>query len=173
MASPLQRVKELIQAYEEFAATNPEDNSVESFVSWAKCSDDTNQQSNTIDVDPLVYLRDHNRLLLTVKRAVRPLVQASPFSGLDDYYLLLEVKETPGILKKELINRAGLEYSTGVEILARLKKRALIKEAFAPGDKRSRLVQLTAKGELAVDDFARQYNTEAQAVLESRMDQQD
>ncbi len=165
MASQLQRIKELISAYEDFLETHPEDDSVDGFLDWSKGAVATDQEAFVQVGEYLDHVRNQNRQLLTLKRALKPFVQASPFSGLDDYYLLLEVQEKPGLLKKDLIASVGLEYSTGVEVVARLKKRALLRESFAPGDKRSRLVELTAKGASAVTDFTKSYEEIASSIF--------
>jgi DNA-binding MarR family transcriptional regulator len=52
--------------------------------------------------------------------------------------------------KSEAINNIFMEFSTGNDILARLKKKGLIEERSDPNDKRAKLVKLTSKGQKAV-----------------------
>ncbi len=167
MASQLQRIKELITAYEEFLEGQPEEDSIAAFLNQSGGKEvDVNMGSLGRD-NAMDYLRSQNRQSLRVKRALKPLVQVSPFSSLDDYYLLLEIQENPSMLKKELIGLVGLEYSTGVEVILRLKKRSIVKESLAPGDKRARIVQLTAKGSSAVLAFTAEFEKIASDLISS------
>jgi len=52
--------------------------------------------------------------------------------------------------KSEAINRIFMEFSSGNDMLARLKKKGLIKERNDPNDKRAKLVKLTSKGQKAI-----------------------
>ncbi len=157
MSSQIQQIKKLITAYEEFLETNPANDSVEGFKEVLSSNSPNSSNEFGGQIREVSY-REQNRALLAIKGSLKPVIQGSQLSSLDDYYLLLDVQENPRLLKKQLINGLGLEYSTGVEMVARLKKRGILKESFAPGDKRSRLVELSPKGIIAVNDFTKQYN---------------
>ncbi len=58
--------------------------------------------------------------------------------------------------KSEAINSIFMEFSTGNDILARLKKKGLIEERNDPNDKRAKLVKLSAKGQKAVLSYRRE-----------------
>lgn len=68
---------------------------------------------------------------------------------IEEYGILQTIKREKNPRKTEVIYANLFELSTGTDMLNRIKKRGLIKEYNDPGDKRSKRLELTAKGEKA------------------------
>lgn len=159
MSSQIQRVTELITAYESYLESQPTDQSVEGFIRWyAEKLDLVEKQAEAETTDKPKDFIEKYRSVLLLKHQTRPQIQASSLSGLDDYILMQDMQAHPNLVKKDLIALSGIEYSTAIEILVRLKKRGLIKELIAPHDKRSRLVALSAKGARVLAEFEEAFN---------------
>ncbi|MBC9932103.1 MarR family winged helix-turn-helix transcriptional regulator [Chitinophaga qingshengii] len=69
-----------------------------------------------------------------------------PDIELEWFYLLNIIKCKKEARKTDIINLGLLELSTGIDILNRMKKKALITEKNDPADKRAKLISITEKG---------------------------
>lgn len=70
----------------------------------------------------------------------------SPLNSLDEYGFLATLTAMPSLTKSELIQQNLLEFTSGIEIIKRLRKHGLIEEFPDPNDGRSRRVKLTEAG---------------------------
>lgn len=70
---------------------------------------------------------------------------------IEEYGMLVTIKQEKNPKKTEVIYANLFELSSGTDMLTRMKKRGLIKEYDDTEDKRSKRLELTAKGEKAVD----------------------
>jgi len=70
-----------------------------------------------------------------------------PISSVEEYGLLKSVQFLRNAKKSDLISYSLLETTTCFEMIKRLIKSAYLQESVDPNDRRSRLVQLTKKGE--------------------------
>ncbi|NML42075.1 MarR family transcriptional regulator [Chitinophaga sp. G-6-1-13] len=69
-----------------------------------------------------------------------------PDIELEWFYLLNVIKYKKEARKTDIISLCMMEQSTGIDILNRMKKRALITEKNDPADKRAKLISITEKG---------------------------
>ncbi|MEO6869674.1 MAG: MarR family winged helix-turn-helix transcriptional regulator [Ginsengibacter sp.] len=70
---------------------------------------------------------------------------------IEEYGILQTVKHGKNPKKTEVIYANLLELSSGTDMLSRLKSRGLIKEYNDMADKRSKRIELTSKGEKAIE----------------------
>jgi MarR family transcriptional regulator, lower aerobic nicotinate degradation pathway regulator len=88
----------------------------------------------------------------------RKALENSPMNTWDEYHYLLELGLNPGISKIELIQRNRHEKPTGMDIIRRLLADGLIEQANDPRDKRSKVLQLSAAGQTALQHAGVQMN---------------
>ncbi|QJB33024.1 MarR family transcriptional regulator [Chitinophaga oryzae] len=69
-----------------------------------------------------------------------------PDIELEWFYLLNIIKYKKEARKTDIISLCMMEQSTGIDILNRMKKKALITEKNDPADKRAKLISITDKG---------------------------
>ncbi|NLR66454.1 MarR family transcriptional regulator [Chitinophaga varians] len=69
-----------------------------------------------------------------------------PDIELEWFYLLNIIKYKKEARKTDIISLCMMEQSTGIDILNRMKKKALITEKSDPADKRAKLINITEKG---------------------------
>jgi DNA-binding MarR family transcriptional regulator len=74
-------------------------------------------------------------------------LKESDLSQMEEFGILATIKQEKNPRKTEVIYANLLELSSGTDMLARLKSRGLIKEYNDTEDKRSKRLELTAKGE--------------------------
>jgi len=70
---------------------------------------------------------------------------------MEEFGILLTIKQEKNPRKTEVIYANLFELSSGTDMLTRMKKRGLIKEYDDKEDKRSKRIELTAKGEKAIE----------------------
>lgn len=71
---------------------------------------------------------------------------------IEEFGMLLTIRQEKTMKKTEIIYANLFELSSGTDMLNRMKKRGLIKEYDDREDKRSKRVELTAKGEKVVEE---------------------
>lgn len=76
----------------------------------------------------------------------RSLLSDLPEIQLEGFYYLVGIMHTGESRKTDIISRNLSEFSTGMDILNRLKKEGLIKERVDPEDRRAKLISITDKG---------------------------
>jgi DNA-binding MarR family transcriptional regulator len=74
-------------------------------------------------------------------------LKGTGLNQIEEFGILLTIKQETNPKKTEIIYANLSELSSGIDMLARMKKRGLIKEYDDKEDKRSKRVELTAKGE--------------------------
>jgi DNA-binding MarR family transcriptional regulator len=62
------------------------------------------------------------------------------------YSLMTVLAERPGLEQLDLANEIGVDRSTIGDVLIRMERRGLVRRRVSAGDRRAKLVQLTAKG---------------------------
>jgi len=77
-------------------------------------------------------------------------LKETELNQIEEFGILITIKQEKNPKKTELINANLFELSSGTDMLARMKKRGLIKEYNDKEDKRSKRVELTAKGEKVI-----------------------
>jgi len=80
------------------------------------------------------------------KHYIKKAFKNTDIKTIDEFGFLASLLRQKNLLKKDLINQHLLETSSGSEILKRLRSKELIEESTFYGDKRAKLVSLTAKG---------------------------
>jgi DNA-binding MarR family transcriptional regulator len=78
-------------------------------------------------------------------------LKGSALNQIEEYGILQTIKQDKNPKKTEIIYANLLELSSGTDMLTRLKNRGLIKEYDDKDDKRSKRIELTAKGEKAIE----------------------
>jgi DNA-binding MarR family transcriptional regulator len=78
-------------------------------------------------------------------------LKGSELNQIEEYGILQTIKLENNPRKTDLIYANLLELSSGTDMLTRLKNRGLIKESEDKEDKRSKRIELTAKGEKAIE----------------------
>jgi DNA-binding MarR family transcriptional regulator len=78
-------------------------------------------------------------------------LKGSELNQIEEYGILQTIKQDKNPKKTEIIYANLLELSSGTDMLTRLKNRGLIKEYDDKEDKRSKRIELTNKGEKAIE----------------------
>ncbi len=78
-------------------------------------------------------------------------LKGSELNQIEEYGILQTIKQDKNPKKTEIIYANLLELSSGTDMLTRLKNRGLIKEYDDLEDKRSKRIELTTKGEKAIE----------------------
>jgi DNA-binding MarR family transcriptional regulator len=78
-------------------------------------------------------------------------LKGTDLNQIEEYGILQTIKQDKNPKKTEIIYANLLELSSGTDMLTRLKTRGLIEEYDDSEDKRSKRIELTAKGEKAIE----------------------
>ena len=78
-------------------------------------------------------------------------LKGTGLNQIEEFGILLTIKQEKNPKKTEVIYANLYELSSGTDMLARMKKRGLIKEYDDKEDRRSKRLELTAKGEKVAD----------------------
>jgi DNA-binding MarR family transcriptional regulator len=78
-------------------------------------------------------------------------LKGTEVNQIEEFGMLVTIRQNKNPKKTEVIYANLFELSSGTDMLNRLKKRGLIKESNDKEDKRSKRVELTVKGEKAVE----------------------
>jgi DNA-binding MarR family transcriptional regulator len=78
-------------------------------------------------------------------------LKGSELNQIEEYGILQTIKQDKNPKKTEIIYANLFELSSGTDMLTRLKNRGLIKEYDDTEDKRSKRIELTTKGEKAIE----------------------
>jgi DNA-binding MarR family transcriptional regulator len=78
-------------------------------------------------------------------------LEGTGLNQIEEFGMLVTIKQEKNPKKTEVIYANLFELSSGTDMLARMKKRGLINEYDDTEDKRSKRLELTSKGEKAVD----------------------
>lgn len=78
-------------------------------------------------------------------------LKGTGLNQIEEFGILLNIKQERNPKKTAIIYANLSELSSGIDMLARMKKRGLIKDYEDKEDKRSKRVELTAKGEKVTD----------------------
>ena len=89
---------------------------------------------------------------------------------IEEFGMLVTIKQEKNPKKTEVIYSNLQELSSGTDMLTRMKKRGLIKEYDDTEDKRSKRLQLTTKGEKAVDACKRRILMNAAMLMKDLTD---
>ncbi|CAL1517465.1 winged helix DNA-binding protein [Chitinophaga sp. MM2321] len=78
-------------------------------------------------------------------------LQGTDLNQIEEFGMLMTIRQEKNPRKTEVIYANLFELSSGTDMLNRMKKRGLIKEHADKEDKRSKRIELTAKGEKVVE----------------------
>ncbi|MCI4669304.1 MAG: winged helix DNA-binding protein [Bacteroidia bacterium] len=87
-------------------------------------------------------------LFRAAKHYMKKALDDSPLSTMDEFGFLATLSEGDSMTKSELIHNNLLEFTSGIEIIKRLKNNGLIDESPDPMDKRSKRVKISEKGKM-------------------------
>ena len=80
------------------------------------------------------------------KHYIKKVLEDSPLTTMDEFAFLATLSEGESMTKSELIHNNMLEFTSGIEIIKRLKKYGYVIEFSDPEDKRSKRVQISEAG---------------------------
>jgi DNA-binding MarR family transcriptional regulator len=156
---------QLVSRWEEYAAQSKSP-TVEEFAVWMITHSDSALQEKTkgaVNLDSDRFKRDSESrqyaaqagyLIARLSRFARmygkPIVQRYNLNSMDDFGFLATIDRFKSIGKKEVCDRSLTEFTTGIDIIKRLKKLSYIKENINQKDKRERLLSLTEPGKKAL-----------------------
>lgn len=143
---------ELVNLWGAFEAKYP-DGSIEDF-----CRHHLAKQQKQMEKKPLVggvIPPVNDGLLLKIIGRISKLnmsyanlaLKGTDLNQIEEFGILLTIKQEKNPKKTEIIYANLFELSSGTDMLNRMKKRGLIKEYMDKEDKRSKRIELTAKGE--------------------------
>lgn len=92
-------------------------------------------------------------------------LKGTALNQIEEFGILQTIKKEKNPKKTEVIYANLFELSSGTDMLNRLKKRGLIKESADKEDKRSKRIELTAKGEKAINECTRRIEKNAVMLL--------
>jgi hypothetical protein len=136
---------ELITAWDEFTTSNTHNISVASFCNHYlyKSTGKHNSKKTALSL-----ARRIGRVAAIQRTCIRLALREMPEIEPEWYYFLHSINELVEVPKTEIISiNLLLEPTTGIDILNRMIKAGLLKEEQSGGDKRVRLLRLTAKGQ--------------------------
>lgn len=84
---------------------------------------------------------------------------------IEEFGMMVTIRQGKNLKKTEIIYANLFELSSGTDMLNRLKKRGLIKEYDDKEDKRSKRIELTAKGEKVVEQSKRRIEQNAEMLM--------
>jgi DNA-binding MarR family transcriptional regulator len=88
--------------------------------------------------------------------ATAALSQISELKQVEDFYFLNSITQLKEVRKTDVINMMLFEMSSGMDIINRLRDKGLLQEKISSTDKRSKLLEPTAKGESVLQECYRQ-----------------
>jgi DNA-binding MarR family transcriptional regulator len=169
----MSRLIELISAWEQFVALHPLGNK-EDFAKWL-LTGSTGTQSGAVlpNPDEPVFHGDDPefdkyqgkqktsmqgaylvaRLSQYVHHYAKPLMKKHGLHSLDDFGYLQNVRFFTHITKSKACELMLQEVTTGMDIINRLIKNGFIRETINIEDKRQKLLELTEKGNAALDNM--------------------
>lgn len=92
-------------------------------------------------------------------------LKGTDLNQIEEFGMLITIKQEKNPKKTEVIYANLFELSSGTDMLARLKKRGLIKEYDDKDDKRSKRIELTAKGEKVVEVCFEKIKNNARMIM--------
>lgn len=160
MKKTFQLIKELLTHVEQYEAEgNAVDAGMVHFVGWLNrkvgmaqpdyfveyiAPDNENEipetHTGTVLIMLITFLYRYAKLY--AKKALEP----SPLNTLDEYGFLATLIPQPSLTKSELIQQNLMEFTSGIEIIKRLRRNGFLEEFPDPNDGRSRRVKLTEEG---------------------------
>lgn len=156
MKSKYQLAKKLIHELEEYELEVGEnEGNMESFSNWLSKRHGNHQRESwpeslgkpVGEYDPSSVLSILLTLLFrSAKHYMKKVLEDSPLSTIDEFAFLATLINGDSLTKSELINNNLLEFTSGIEIIKRLKKNGFIEEFPDPEDKRSKRVQISNVG---------------------------
>ncbi len=172
----LNLIKDVIVLLEQFESENhPEmyDNSIDGFRKWIVAQE---YQSGRIEEKPSWENQDKGRspesvictlfvhLNTYAKRYSKAAVLNSEFIGQEDFIYLITLKAFGAMSKMELVRKNLHEKPFGISIINRLTTKGWIEQRVPENDRRKKLVALTQKGSLVLNEFMPKIRTATKIV---------
>jgi len=92
-------------------------------------------------------------------------LKGNGLNQIEEFGMMVTIRQGKNPKKTEIIYANLFELSSGTDMLNRLKKRGLIKEYDDKEDKRSKRIELTAKGEKVVEQSKRRIEKNAEMLM--------
>lgn len=156
MKSKYQLAKALIEELEAYESeVGQGDASLASFTNWlnrrhgshtvAKWPEELNKAHKQYDSGVVLSII-LTLLFRSAKHYIKKVLEGSPLSTMDEFAFLATLSHGNSMTKSELIQKNLLEFTSGIEIIKRLKKNGYIEEFPDPEDGRSKRVQISSSG---------------------------
>lgn len=144
----LKEVISQLETYEE----QGQDNDIESFVIWLnqKIFSSAPNEGHGGHDDLLVAFKLIH-LNRDIKRRTKAVLAGRALGSVDEYSFLLHLDHSPSFRKMEIIEMHNLEAPTGIEVIKRLLRAALVEEFQDPEDGRAKRIRITPAGKAELD----------------------
>lgn len=160
----IKEIIELLENWDNFKRLNPNDN-IYDFGKWLSESG-----AGTVNKSPILKSGKHltdeysgeyqflasyfiTRMGKFIKNYTKEIFSEYELNSSDDFSFLalIDTMENPN--KKELCAANLTEFSTGLDIIRKLIKKGYVVEIQNPSDKRAKILKITEKGKLTVDNI--------------------
>lgn len=135
----------LVNEWDEFDRKYP-NSEIEDFCRYFLLKEESEQTSDECLEDFGVVLKLASNLLHLFDNLFKKAMSNTALPFPSAFFFLNRVKSQDDIRKTELIREMRVEYSTGMEYIAKLLKAKLIEEQIDSQDKRVRLLRITKNG---------------------------
>lgn len=126
-------------------------------------------QAGPADLDSR-FMRAVTRTAMSAWTYMRTALKDTAIKSLEHFTLLAALRVQGESRKSAIIHYAMMEFSTGIVILNRLVAQRFVHERIDPGDKRSRLLRITPKGEKALQEAFKKNASVRRVLLEGVQD---
>jgi DNA-binding MarR family transcriptional regulator len=146
----------LIEKWELFAKKNPQKD-MYVFAQWLLASRQEQGKENSSGISKSSSENSARAAILITKLQhylgmyVKPSVKELGFSKEHEYNFLFQISKMDKPNKNDLSKENMVEFSTGRDVIRRLKAKGLVSEKTDPEDKRAAQLSITAKGEKVLE----------------------
>lgn len=167
----MNKTVELVNHWADFEKKHP-NGSVEDFCRYHLAHNENAARAEGVLVGGVVPLVREGLLLKIIGRISKLnmsyaniALEGTGLKQIEEFGILQTIKQAQSPKKTEVIYANLFELSSGTDMLARLQKRGLIKESADKEDKRSKRLELTAKGEKVIKASLAQIEKNATMLL--------
>jgi len=167
----MNKTVELVNHWADFEKKHP-NGSIEDFCRYHLAHNENTTRQEGVLVGGVVPLVREGLLLKIIGRISKLnmsyaniALEGTGLKQIEEFGILQTIKQAQSPKKTEVIYANLFELSSGTDMLARLQKRGLIKESADKEDKRSKRLELTAKGEKVIKISVAQIEKNATMLL--------
>lgn len=158
-----QLIKEVIDLVEQYELTSKngkeEKNSIEGFKRWIASNFQQQDQIVEIDWEGKEKGRSPESVISTLivhmnryaKSYSKSAIYGSEFSSQEDFIYLINLKAFGSMTKTDLIKKNVHEKPVGMQVINRLISKGWVNQVPSPLDKRSKVLEITEEGKIALE----------------------